>query len=149
MRITGTHHVALVTPNFARLREFYTGTLGLPVVGGFPGHNIIFIAAGGTTIELEEQEPAPPAGPAAGRGWQHLAFAVEDVEASYAELAALGVPFTVPPMDFPEDAPVVRTAFFTDPDGNTLELIQPLGDRPYGSEMPPAPVQRHADGAAS
>src|SRR5213080_3623714 len=105
MRITGTHHVALVTPNFARLREFYTGTLSLPVVGGFPGHNIIFIRAGDTTIELEEQAPAPQAGPATGRGWQHLAFAVEDVEASYAELAARGVPFTAPPVDFPEDAP--------------------------------------------
>ena len=135
MRITGTHHVALVTPNFARLREFYTGTLGLPVVGGFPGHNIIFIAAGGTTIELEEQAPVPLASPAVGRGWQHLAFAVEDIEASYAELAALGVPFTGPPMGFPEDAPLMRTAFFTDPDGNTLELIQPLGDRPYGADM--------------
>lgn len=129
MRIIGTHHVALVTPNFARLREFYTETLGLPVVGAFAGHNIIFIEAGSTTIELEEQEQASPASSAVGRGWHHLAFEVDDVDASYTELAALGVPFPVPPIDFPEDAPVVRIAFLTDPDGHTLELVQPLGNR--------------------
>ena len=52
MRIVGTHHVAILTPNLARLRAFYTERLALPVVGGFSGYNIIFIAAGNTTIEL-------------------------------------------------------------------------------------------------
>ena len=35
MRILGTHHVALTTTRFERLRAFYVESLGLPVVGGF------------------------------------------------------------------------------------------------------------------
>lgn len=65
MRILGTHHVAIYTSNFAGLREFYVETLGLPVVGGFPGHGILFIAAGSTTVELTE-EAMPPNDPARG-----------------------------------------------------------------------------------
>ena len=127
MRILNTHHVAISTHNFARLREFYVETLGLPVVGGFDGHDIVFIEAGNTTIELIGEES-----PAAGRGgigWHHLAWEVETVDESYAELSARGVPFHVLPEDFPPEAPSMRIAFFSDPDGNMLELIQPLGSR--------------------
>jgi catechol 2,3-dioxygenase-like lactoylglutathione lyase family enzyme len=64
-----------------------------------------------------------------GGGWDHLALEVEDIDAAYAELSAAGIPFHVPPEDFPEEAPSVRIAFFKDPDGNVLELVQPLGTR--------------------
>lgn len=125
MRITSTHHVALVTPDFARLRAFYIETLGLPQVGAFPGRNIIFIEAGSTAIELiERQSGTPNEG-----SWAHLAFEVADIDATHAELAARGIPFHVAPKDFPDDAPSVRIAFFKDPDGNILELVQPLGKR--------------------
>jgi catechol 2,3-dioxygenase-like lactoylglutathione lyase family enzyme len=126
MRIARTHHVAITTPDIARLRAFYVGTLGFPVVGGFPGHAIVFIAAGDTTIELIEEER--PAG-GGQRGWNHLAWEVADVDAAYAELSARGVTFRTPPEGFPAGAPSMRVAFFEDPDGNLLELIQPLGDR--------------------
>jgi hypothetical protein len=36
------------------------------------------------------------------------------------------VAFHVTPRDFP-DPPEIRLAFFKDPDGNILELVQPLG----------------------
>jgi len=58
---------------------------------------------------------------------------VSDADAAYAELSARGVPFHVPPKDFPEEAPSVRIAFFKDPDGNELELVQPLDARYPGS----------------
>lgn len=125
MQITGTHHVAICTPNFAVLREFYTNTLGLPLVGGFAGRNIIFIAAGDTTIELiERDEPLA----LARQGWVHFAFQVEDVDAVAAELKGKGIAFRVEPTDFPAENPAVRLAFFADPDGNELELVQPLTD---------------------
>jgi catechol 2,3-dioxygenase-like lactoylglutathione lyase family enzyme len=126
MRIVGTHHVAISTRNFARLREFYVGTLGLTVVGGFPGHDILFINAGDTPIELVGEEVGDEV---SRRGWNHLAWEVEDVDETYRELSARGVHFTVPPEDFPPEAPTVRIAFFQDPDGNLLELIRPLGSR--------------------
>lgn len=142
MRILGAHHVALTTPHFERLRAFYVETLGLRVVGGFAGYHIIFLAAGATTIELIEERQAADqaAGQSAARaedgsargGWDHLALEVDDVDAAYAELAARGVPFTVAPEDFPPEAPALRIAFLCDPDGNLVELLQPLG-RPLGA----------------
>jgi catechol 2,3-dioxygenase-like lactoylglutathione lyase family enzyme len=127
MRIVHTHHVAISTPNFDRLRQFYIETLGLPIVGGFAGHDILFIGAGSTTIELiGEDTPVVVVGRS---GWHHLAWEVESVAESYAELSARGVSFHVPPEDFPPEAPSMRIAFFKDPDGNVLELVQPLGSR--------------------
>ena len=125
MRIVGTHHVGLVTSNFERLRAFYVETLGLAQVGQFAGRNIIFLDAGSITIELIERDAAATAAGA----WDHFAFVVADTDATYAELAALGIPFHILPKNFPEDDPKVRIAFFKDPDGNILELVQPLGDR--------------------
>ena len=124
MRVTGTHHVALYTGNLERLRDFYVDTLGLPQVGAFPGGRIIFIDAGSTAIELITREGW--SGTETG-SWQHLAFTVEDVDAAYHELTAKGIPFHVLPKSVPEDNPSVRIAFFKDPDGNILELFQPLG----------------------
>lgn len=127
MRIVGTHHVAISTHDLSRLRAFYVETLGLPVVGGFPGYEIVFIGAGGTAIELMEEAGLSRDGD--GSGWVHLAWEVENVDDAYADLMARGVPFDVAPEDFPPEAPTTRIAFFRDPDGNSIELIQPLGQR--------------------
>jgi len=125
VKVTGTHHVALTTANFEQMRQFYVETLGLPQVGAFAGRNIIFIEVGPTTIELiERAEGATAVG-----AWDHFAFEVEDIDATYAELTALGIPFHVLPKGFPDEDPKVRLAFFKDPDGNSLELVQPLGGR--------------------
>ncbi|MFN8512839.1 MAG: VOC family protein [Thermomicrobiales bacterium] len=127
MHITGTHHLALATRNFDRLRDFYTQTLGLPILGGFPGERIIFLGAGTTAIELLEEGTTPrPHDPT---GWSHLALEVADLDAAHATLAARGVPFHLPPENYPPDTPTVRIAFFRDPDGNEIELIQPLTTR--------------------
>jgi catechol 2,3-dioxygenase-like lactoylglutathione lyase family enzyme len=150
MQMLGTHHLAITTSRFELLREFYVEKLGLPAVGGFPGHDIMFIAAGSITIELIGDDLAPdagaPADPATGpiarsaegsslsgrarrQGWHHLAWEVEDVDAAFAELALQGVAIHSPPESFPPEAPSMRIAFLADPDGNLLELVQPLGSR--------------------
>ncbi|HEU4321944.1 MAG TPA: VOC family protein [Roseiflexaceae bacterium] len=127
MEILDTHHIAIYTAQFERLRAFYTGTLGLPEVGGFEGYNIIFIAAGSTAIELIEHNA--PGVPSSELGWNHLALEVADIDAACAELQGRGVFFHEPPFDFPADRPRARVAFFKDPDGNVLELIQMYGER--------------------
>jgi catechol 2,3-dioxygenase-like lactoylglutathione lyase family enzyme len=126
MRLISAHHIALYTPHFAQLREFYVETLGLPVRGEFPGYNILFLGAGDTTIELTEDEHTQLGVP---RGWNHLAWEVKDLDEVYAELTSHGVSFQGPPEGFPPESPSMRIAFLTDPDGNILELIQPLGSR--------------------
>jgi catechol 2,3-dioxygenase-like lactoylglutathione lyase family enzyme len=126
MRIVSAHHVALYTAHFAQLRDFYVETLGFPIRGEFAGYNILFLGAGDTTIELTEDEHARQG---IVGGWNHLALEVENLDQAYDELTARGVSFHVPPEDFPTENPSMRIAFFTDPDGNVLELIQPLGSR--------------------
>lgn len=127
MEIIGTHHIALATAHFARLRDFYTETLGLPVLGGFSEQRILFLDAGTTAIELIEENVMD--GPVGAGGWAHIALEVADVDAAYAALSARGVPFSIPPEDYPPGAPAVRIAFCKDPDGNVIELLQPLGSR--------------------
>ena len=124
MHIVRTHHVAIVTSNVARLREFYVEVLGLPPVGGFAGQSIAFVDAGTTLIELVEE--AGPDGDRRQSGWNHLALEVQDVESAYAELSARGIPFDVPPEKFPPEAPELYIAFLHDPDGNPIELVQRL-----------------------
>ena len=146
------HHVAISTTNFDRLRLFYVETLGLPVVGGFPDHDILFLDAGGTLMELVGEAPSEPGGDASAgegtaelsagtgsgeaasgqripegfnrRGWQHLAWDVPDVDAAYDDFVARGVVGHSPPESFPPEAPSLRIAFLRDPDGNLLELVQ-------------------------
>jgi glyoxylase I family protein len=127
MRILGTHHLAITTSRFERLRDFYVGTLGLPVVGGFPDHEIVFIGAGSTAIELIGEDGTAEPDRARRQGWHHLAWEVEDVDAAFAELTAMGIPAHSAPEDFPAEAPSMRIAFLRDPDGNLLELVQPAG----------------------
>jgi len=119
MKITATHHVGLFTPNPSEMEAFYTQTLGLPVVKRWADADIIFLAAGDTLIELigraeRELDDSRPA------GFDHFAFHVADVDAAYAELEAAGVRMQSAPRDFEN----VRVAFFYDPDGNLLELVQ-------------------------
>jgi catechol 2,3-dioxygenase-like lactoylglutathione lyase family enzyme len=127
VKIGRTHHIALYTANFDRMRSFYTTVLGFPVVGEFPGHNILFVDCGSTAIEIVESAARADAGDVG--GWTHLALAVDDVDAAYAELSSAGVAFHAAPGDFPPERPQCRIAFFRDPDGNELELVQPLGSR--------------------
>ena len=111
-----SHHVALRAVKFEETKAFYTETLGMPVVAGIPGTPVAFIDIGGTTIELV---PAQEAGPKPVSGLAHLAFQVDDVDAAYEELAAKGITFHVTPRDMGD----IRLAFFSDPDGNELELF--------------------------
>ena len=139
MHIRSVHHLAIVTSQYERLREFYAETLGLPVVGGFPGHAIVFLDAGGVRIELiREEAPAemPPSALAVRRGWHHLAWEVDDVDAAHADLVARGVESSSSPEDFPSESPGLRIAFLRDPDGNLIEVVQPVSRQPLRSQAP-------------
>jgi catechol 2,3-dioxygenase-like lactoylglutathione lyase family enzyme len=124
MRVVRTHHVAIVTPNVARLRDFYVDVLGLSSAGGFEGENIVFVDAGTTLVELVQETAVVRNRQSA--GWNHLALEVENVDSAFADLTARGISFDVRPEDFPPAAPELRIAFLRDPDGNSIELVQPL-----------------------
>jgi catechol 2,3-dioxygenase-like lactoylglutathione lyase family enzyme len=119
MQLTGTHHVALRTPNFAAMEAFYTQTLGFPVTKRWDDVTIIFIDIGSTTIELIGRDNVTAESNPTG-GWDHVALHVANVDEAFAELQAKGVRIRSEPKDFKD----VRIAFFFDPDGNVLELVE-------------------------
>ncbi|MDP9380573.1 MAG: VOC family protein [Chloroflexota bacterium] len=130
MDLLSTHHVAIFTRDLPRMEEFYTQTLGMPVTRRWDDVNIVFIDVGSTQIELigresieGEQHPRPIG---QGVGINHLALRVGNTEEAFRELVEKGVSVLREPSDFQ----TVRIAFFTDPDGNVLELVQELDGEP-------------------
>lgn len=119
MKLKGTHHVALRTPNFEAMEQFYSQTLSFPIVRRWDDKRIIFIDIGSTTIELIGREQATADTQPTG-GWDHVALLVDNVDEAYAELVEKGVRIRSAPVDAGE----VRIAFFFDPDGNVLELFE-------------------------
>ena len=106
--------------------DFYRGMLGLRPMADPPGPTppgVAWLDAGPAGIRLVER----PDGDLAGwdgddlqRGIRHVGFRVGDVP-SYAErLAGAGIEFTLGPFQAPGD---VWIAFFRDPDGANLEII--------------------------
>jgi len=101
---------------------------------GFPERNVRFALIGvyGFQFELVEKqgaEPHPYAGGGPGKaalmhGFGHIAFAVDDCEASVAELKRRDVEIAGEPSDYEELG--IRTAWFFDNAGNLLELVQYL-----------------------
>jgi len=57
-------------------------------------------------------------------GSAHIAFTTDDVDATYEELKAKGLRFRNPPTRSRPDWP--RVAYFLDPDGYTLEIVEPV-----------------------
>lgn len=121
------HHVAIICSDYTRSKAFYTETLGLKVV-----HEVYREARDSWKLDLEVSPgvqvelfsfPSPPARvsrPEA-QGLRHLAFAVDDIDAAVATLAARGVvcePIRV------DEYTGQRFTFFADPDDLPLELYE-------------------------
>ncbi|WP_031468505.1 VOC family protein [Sciscionella sediminilitoris] len=143
--IHATEHTGITVADLDRALEFWTGALGFALVrrgrldGDFAGDVTgvaetgisiaVLEAPGGHRIELLEYTTADrdrsakrPCDP----GAMHLAFTVDDIEAVLAAVAVHG--FTPPGrVRAMPDGPRAGTRFvyLTDPDGTTVELIQP------------------------
>ena len=118
------HHVAIIVSDYQRAREFYVEKLGFPVLReNFRperGDWKLDLKLGESELEIfaVPDSPERPNYPEA-RGLRHLAFRVESVEKTVAELARRGIdcePVRIDP--FTQKA----MTFFHDPDGLPLEL---------------------------
>jgi catechol 2,3-dioxygenase-like lactoylglutathione lyase family enzyme len=113
MNVEQVDFVSVLTEDIARAKEFYAGTLGLPVET--EGENDLELTLGQVTLDVFNptsigQQFAPsPAG---------IAIRVPDVAAARAELEEKGVAFDGEIVD----TGVCHFAFFKDPDGNALML---------------------------
>lgn len=120
------HHVAIICSDYPRARHFYTQVLGLPVIAETYRAERdswkLDLRVGHAHVELFSFPAAPPrpSYPEA-CGLRHLAFAVPDLQASIAELAAHGVACEPIRVDALTGK---RFTFFSDPEGLPLELYE-------------------------
>ncbi|AEE24105.1 Glyoxalase/bleomycin resistance protein/dioxygenase [Glaciecola sp. 4H-3-7+YE-5] len=121
------HHVAVICSDYARSKHFYTEILGFRVIAeNYRAHRdsykLDLALPDGGQIELFSFPGAPvrPSRPEA-QGLRHLAFVVDDVEATVALLTGKGVNVE----DIRTDEYTGKQfTFFADPDGLPLELYQ-------------------------
>lgn len=109
-------YVNVFVNDLARATTFYQSYLGLALTMSAPEYGYAAFDAG--TIKLAIALPGPGQPAIAGRH-TGVGFEVDDLEAEYARLAALGVPFTMPPTRQPWGG---FMALFADPDGNVFYL---------------------------
>src|SRR5450756_60886 len=117
------HNVLINVSDVARSADFYTRLLGGKPVGEATtdGAVLDFVTA---TIELRRVDGAVPSTwheDDQYLGFRHVGFKVAQVDPLAAELRAAGVPFRLEPVDAVGE---VRIAFFFDPDGTVLEIVE-------------------------
>lgn len=114
-------HTTLPTPDPERLRSFYEQVLGLVPYAERPG--VILYRAGEGTLFAISRSGARATG-----GHTQMAFTVPDIDAEVAELRTRGVVFEEYEVPRTQDGvarlPVGRAAWFKDPDGNLIGLVQ-------------------------
>ena len=124
MNLEKIHHVAIIGSDYERSRHFYVDLLGFQVIREnyreARGDHKIDLRLADMELELFiiPGRPARPSYPEA-NGLRHLAFLVESVEKTAAELNALGI--ATEPIRVDEYTGKKMT-FFADPDGLSLEI---------------------------
>jgi glyoxylase I family protein len=142
--IKSVHHTSLSVSDLERSKSFYVGLLGMEfvregelsgpvmekIVGLDKAHmKFAFVKMGPAVLEIFQY--ITPQGknipqPQCNIGIIHLAFEVEGIENVYEDLRSKGVKFVSPPQ-------MVRTAkaaYFFDPDGITIEIFEPISQKP-------------------
>ena len=128
MKLAAIHHVAIIVSDYEKSRDFYVNKLGFAVVRENFRKNRndwkldLRVGEGADAIELEIfAEPNPPkrVNRPEACGLRHLAFWVDDVEATVAELEQMEI--ECEPIRF-DSYTQKKMTFFFDPDGLPLEL---------------------------
>ena len=125
MNLSAIHHIAIIVSDYPRSKDFYVNKLGFSVIRENyrpdKGDWKLDLRINDDT-ELEifgvANPPARVTRPEAA-GLRHLAFRVENIEKTAAELEALGLPVEPIRMDAYSGR---KFTFFADPDGLPLEL---------------------------
>lgn len=128
MNLNTIHHVAIIVSDYAKSRHFYVDLLGFEVIREHqrPEKNDykLDLKLGEAELEIFGKPDAPkrvgmPEYPGEACGLRHLAFKVNCIEDTIAELAALGIECEPVRIDPFTDK---KMTFFKDPDGLPLEL---------------------------
>jgi catechol 2,3-dioxygenase-like lactoylglutathione lyase family enzyme len=109
------HELAYFTDNVQEMADFYRTLLGAEPVA--QSDDMAIFMSGGTRIFIHRNYPPtegdlPPS--------NHIAFAVEDVDAACAALTQQGLSLEVSPKDYYWG----RSAYLRDPDGHQVEITK-------------------------
>lgn len=124
MNLTQVHHIAIIGSDYEKSKHFYVNLLGFKIIRenyrAERGDYKIDLQLNGMELELFiiPDRPPRPSYPEA-NGLRHLAFRVESVDATVAELNALGIATEPVRVD---DYTGKKMTFFSDPDGLPLEI---------------------------
>ncbi len=123
-------HIALFTQDLERAVRFYEMLGGVCVQRSQAQkpqwvNQLALVEISGFTLEIVQPGGGEPAQPQ-NNVWAHIAVAVDSLEDAIAELKEKGVE-TGPINELPHTFGGVRNAFFTGPDGETIELLQMCG----------------------
>jgi catechol 2,3-dioxygenase-like lactoylglutathione lyase family enzyme len=122
--VPGIRYVEIGASDLDRSLDFYRDLLDLhPTDGPAAAPGIRWLSAGPVLLKLVEIGPGGLGGwvnDDLQRGIRHLGFKVGDVDLRAQRVRDAGVPFTLEPLDAVGG---VRIAFFQDPDGAHLEII--------------------------
>lgn len=109
------HELAYFTENVQGMTDFYRGLLGTEPVA--LSEDMAIFMSGETKIFIHRnyhpsEGDLPPN--------NHIAFAVEDVDASCEAITGQGLTLEIPPKDYYWG----RSAYLRDPDGNQVEITK-------------------------
>ena len=127
MNIKGIHHVAILTNEYERSKAFYTKVLGFVIVKETyreerKSYKLDLAINGQYQVELFSfQEYKERASFPEQKGLRHLAFSVDNIEQSVAELITKGVEVQGIRVD---EITNKKFCFFYDPNGQPLELYE-------------------------
>ncbi len=119
----GIEHTAIATEDPEALAGWYESNLEMPIVHRYGG-NVFVRATDGTMLELIPSDGNAVESGMRTPGIRHLAIKVDDFDLGVKDLQSKGIEI----VQFVEAGPN-RLAFFLDPEGNILHLID-RGDAP-------------------
>ena len=127
MHLQAVHHIAIICSDYEASKAFYTDLLGFTIIREVyredrDSYKLDLALNGTYLIELFSFPEAPErASYPEARGLRHLAFEVENLEETVAELHQSGIQVEDIRID-PYTSK--RFTFFSDPDGLPLELYE-------------------------
>ncbi len=123
-------HMMVRVLDEARSTAFYETAFGLDVADrfDFDGFTLVYLRNPEADFEVElTVNKGRSEAYAHGDGYGHVAFAVDDLDAEHARLAAAGLAVE-PIKEFMRDGALMARFFFvTDPDGYRIEVLQRHG----------------------
>ena len=127
----GKVEVGIVVKDLVAATQFYGGLLGLEYIGdlALPGGTMKRFLHGDAVVKLLQfdempQLANPPSGPLGGAtGLRYVTIQVARVPESVERCVAAGRAVPIPTFEFQPGVPV---AMVEDPEGNWVELIQPM-----------------------